>query len=81
MSAKIGECCPVLKLALERESKHGLELAPFFSLTGKGTGVSLILRFPRSKDRKAPHADATFAECSFCPFCGAKLERKKGGAR
>jgi hypothetical protein len=37
----------------------------------------VIVRFRRGKTRSEAHADATFAECSFCPFCGAGLLEKK----
>lgn len=75
---KLGECCLVLRLVLsrpvpERRPPLGLAVEPWISMSGKGTGVSVVLHIPKSKDRKSENADATYAECSFCPFCGSSL--------
>lgn len=84
---KLGECCPVLKLVLERDvatgaAPRGFEVAPFFSLEGKGTGVQLIYRFRKAKrtdvgeyGHGTKFADAAYAKVTHCPFCGAKTER------
>jgi hypothetical protein len=77
---KIGECCPVMELVLSRELPArrptcGLELAPWFSTSGK-SGQAIVLHFPKSKDREAEHADATYAPVKFCPFCGTPTEKK-----
>ena len=77
---KIGECCSVMKLVLSRElpasAKAGLALEPWLNFTKGTQGVALVLHFPKSKDRSSEHASATYALVSYCPFCGAKTERK-----
>lgn len=72
-------CCPVLALALrrsaERTERYGLAKELMFNFKTGKESHTIVVHFRKAKDRKEEFADATYAECSHCPFCGAKLER------
>lgn len=78
---RLGECCPVLALALARDVskqvRRGFEVAtPFQISTGEVLPEQLIYRFPKAaRGDTSTFKDATYALCKFCPFCGTKLER------
>jgi hypothetical protein len=67
-------CCPVLELVVQRGARQGIRWGLMVNFkTGKSRD-ELIIEFPKSKDRKAAHANSTYAPLSFCPFCGVKQE-------
>lgn len=78
---RLGECCPVLTLALQRDVsrdvRRGFEVSTPFSLVdGKPRPEVLIYRFPKAlRGDKSELKDATYAVCAYCPFCGVKLKR------
>jgi len=78
---RLGECCPVLALALARDVskqvRRGFEVAtPFRISTGKALPEQLIYRFPKgARGDTSEFKDTTYAAVAYCPFCGTKLER------
>jgi hypothetical protein len=77
---RLGECCPVLALALKRDVskqvRRGFEVATPFGLSdGKARSEALIYRFPKGAKDEGEFKDTTYALVQFCPFCGTKLER------
>lgn len=70
-------CCPVMRLVLERRAPgRGLDYKIAINpRTGKSSEVK-VLNFRRHKksdsELSAKFRNATFAEISFCPFCGRK---------
>jgi len=72
------DCCPLLKDVISRPKdtdKLGLMLDKEM-LTGR---EFLLIRMRKAKKGTSEHWNAVFAEVSYCPFCGKKIERTDGG--
>jgi hypothetical protein len=54
----------------------GLALAPLWHHTSGATHEEIVLHFPKPKTGD-PHAGVTYAILELCPFCGARLRRRK----
>lgn len=77
-----GYCCPVLHLAVSRArdtDRTGIRVGQMFVASGKRLKPrqAVVIYFPKAKKGdEAPypeHANSTYAECDFCPFCGAAI--------
>lgn len=77
--ARLGECCPVLALALQRdvsrEAHRGFEVTtPFDFSSGKALPEVMIYRFPKAASGdKSEFRNTTYAACAYCPFCGTNF--------
>ena len=83
--AKPGECCPVMKMVLTRDTHgktkpQGFSVAHMFHLNGKPGADRLIYEFSKAKrtdasehGAKSEFAGATYAPVKHCPFCGEVL--------
>ncbi len=87
-SARLGECCDIMRLVIARDVANGghprgFEVAPFFSLrNGRVAGTAVVYRFSKAKKtatgkfgRGTEFADVTYATVAHCPFCGAALKK------
>ena len=79
------ECCDVMDLALERQpssqyQRFGLVREMAFNIRTGAESYPTIIRFANGKKGTSypQHRDATYAEVSYCPFCGKKQRRVKG---
>lgn len=73
------DCCPVMTLVLGREHRFGVSREKLWNYrTGEETRKRVVIRFPKSKEKTEPHANATWAPFDFCPFCGKHLSEKPG---
>lgn len=81
----VGECCEVMKLALERRAANGmgLDIATGFNFKTGTTHDALVYHFRKARKDDAgkyghgkKYAGSTFAPLAFCPFCGTKVNRR-----
>ncbi len=81
MSDDYGECCEVMKLALERQPAGpvGLQCETMMNMRTGDSRPKVTIRFRKAKKGEGgmyghgkPYANSTFAPVEFCPFCGAK---------
>lgn len=83
---RLGECCPVMQLVIQRDVQmgghpRGFEVAPYFNLKG-GSGEALVYKFAKAKKTTtgpyghgSQYATTIYATVANCPFCGAKLKK------
>jgi hypothetical protein len=71
--AKLGQCCPVLELVLQRgvsqRARVGLAIAESINFKSGAMGQSLVHNMVRGKKGES-YQNVTYAEAKFCPFCG-----------
>lgn len=80
----LGRCCPVMELALSRArdtERIGLTTGTMVQIGKRGAArkpaTTIVIYFRKAlKGDTSQYAGATYAEVSFCPFCGAKVERE-----
>jgi hypothetical protein len=63
-------------MVVKRQARQGIRWGLMVNIRTGGSHEELILEFPKAKDRKEPHAGATYAPLTFCPFCGVKQGEK-----
>ena len=61
-------CCPVLELVVKRQARQGIRWGLMVNMNTGTSRDELIIEFPKSKERKAEHANSTYAPLNFCPF-------------
>ena len=72
------DCCELLPLVMGRCATSarpiGIVRETLISLNGSER-QAIVVHFPRARTgpRGAKFANASYAELSFCPFCGTKL--------
>lgn len=83
--AKLGECCPIMSMVLNRDNHgkskaQGFTIGQTFFLNGKPGRQQLVYEFCRAKKTDASEhghgssfATATYAPVKHCPFCGEIL--------
>ena len=76
---KLGTCCKVLTLALERSSRvpFGLSIETVMNFRTGATRDGLCLRWRKADKNDTgkygkgkPYETSTWGEVRFCPFCG-----------
>ncbi len=83
----VGDCCEVMKLVLERRpaSGTGFDIYTSFTFSAGAGGDVLAYNFRKAKKGDdgqygygKPYAKSTYAQVSFCPFCGTPDAKKAG---
>lgn len=73
MEKRDGQCCEVLGLVLSREPANGIGLVVGSRMDFKTGDLedALVMKFRKAKrTEEQTNANATFAWCLYCPFCG-----------
>ena len=75
------DCCELLPLVMSRCATSarpiGIVRETLFGLSGSER-QAIVVHFPRARTgpRDAKFATASYAELSYCPFCGADIKFK-----